>query len=62
MRGRISDPDKIALLFESDQRCVTLFQSILDLIYERGVGLPFPAVLGVMRLVEEQLIKDHTDD
>lgn len=52
----------VVSLFEGDQRCERLCDALLKLIYERGKGLPFPSVLGVLRIVERQLITDHLDD
>ncbi len=45
-------------LFEGDMRAEALEQAILATVYERGEGLPFPLVLGVLRLVERRLIDD----
>ena len=45
-------------LFEGDMRAEALEQAILATVYERGEGLPFPLVLGVLRLVERRLIED----
>ena len=45
-------------LFEGDMRAEALEQAILATVYERGDGLPFPLVLGVLRLVERRLIED----
>lgn len=53
---------RVIPLFEGDQRCQRLLETVLEVIYERGKGLPLPAVLGVVRLVEYQLIVDHDDD
>lgn len=52
----------VVSLFEGDQRCERLCDALLELIYERGKGLPFPSVLGVLRIVEQQLITDHLED
>jgi hypothetical protein len=46
-------------LFKGDPRCQTLCDALLDLIYERGRGLPLPLILGVLRLVEHSLIDEH---
>jgi len=45
-------------LFEGDMRAEALERAILDVVYERGEGLPFPMILGVLRLVERRLIED----
>lgn len=42
-----------------DPRCETLTQAILDLLHERAAGLPVPLVLGVLRIVEHQIIAEN---
>ncbi len=44
----------------ADQRCVTLLNALKAVIVERGVGLPFPAVLGTIRLLELAVIASQT--
>lgn len=39
-----------------DKRCQTLYQCLVDIIVERGAGLPLPAILGTLTLVERMLI------
>lgn len=48
----------VVRLYEGDARAEALEQAILATVYERGEGLPFPLVLGVLRLVERRLIDD----
>jgi len=48
----------IPLFGGGDKRAEALETAILDLIYERAADLPFPLVLGVLRLVERQLIAE----
>ncbi len=45
-------------LHEGDKRAEALEAAVLAVIYERGHGLPFPLVLGVLRLVEHRLIEE----
>jgi len=39
-------------LFQGDQRLGNLTKAIQDIIYERGQGIPIPAILGVLELVK----------
>lgn len=48
----------IVKLHENNKHLETLEQAIIDLLYERGEGLPFPTILGILRLVEYRLVKD----
>jgi hypothetical protein len=45
-------------LFGGDKRAEALEAAILKTIYERGDGLPFPLVLGVLKLIEHRLISE----
>lgn len=45
----------IEKLFPGDERLATLLDAILDIIWERGQGLPFAAVLGVLELVKDNI-------
>lgn len=45
-------------LYTGDKRLESLHSAIIALVYERGDGLPLPAVLGVLRLVEIDLLED----
>lgn len=45
-------------LFGGDKRAEALEAAILAVIYERGDGLPFPLVLGVLKLIEHRLIAE----
>ena len=48
----------IPLFGGGDKRAEALEVAILDLIYERAADLPFPLVLGVLKLVEHRLIAE----
>ena len=50
--------DVVIQLFGGDPRCEALERAILAVIHERGDGLPFPLVLGVLRLVEHRLMSE----
>lgn len=55
-------PETVIPLFGGDDpRLGELMVAVLELIRERGKGLPFASVLGVVRLVEDQLIRDQRD-
>jgi len=57
--GRPETPDPgVVRLREGDPRAEALEAAILATIYERGEGLPFPLVLGVLKLVEHRLIAE----
>ncbi len=43
-------------LFEGDKRLETLLDALLEVVYERGNGLPTPSVLGVVKLLEHEII------
>jgi len=45
-------------LFGGDKRAEALEAAILKTTYERGDGLPFPLVLGVLKLIEHRLISE----
>lgn len=49
---------KVEHLYNGDMRCQTLEDAIIDLIYERAVEMPYPTVIGILRLVEKRLIED----
>lgn len=50
--------NKIESLFAGDQRCQTLLDALAKVLYERGEGLPLPATLGVLRLLEYEVIQN----
>ena len=54
----MSKDRKIAHLFEGDQRCQTLLDALADVLYDRGKGLPLPSTLGVLRLLEHEVIQN----
>ena len=49
-------------LYEGDPRCKALHDAIMALIYERTLGWPTPLVLGVIRIVEWNLLKDQFEE
>ena len=51
--------DNVINLSDGDLRCSTLADAILELIYERTDGMPFPSVLGVLRIVEHKLFEEQ---
>lgn len=56
------DDERIVSLFNGeDPRYGELLGAIMDTIAERQKGLLFAGVLGVLRLVEDQLIKNQRE-
>jgi hypothetical protein len=51
--------EPVSLFRGGDERCQTLCDALLELIYERAASLPVPLILGVLRIVEHQIIEDH---
>ena len=52
----------VAAFGGADIRCETLLQTLRDVVYERGLGIPVPSVLGVLRLLEHIIIDEQNDD
>lgn len=46
-------------LFYGDQRLETLYQALKTIIYERGEGLPVPAIVGCIELVKLDVIGEQ---
>lgn len=42
-------------LFDGDMRCETLLQAVKALIYERGVGIPVPTIIGILEILKLDL-------
>ena len=59
--GPMTEEDEtfVVRLHDGDERCETLCQAILALIHERGDGLPFPLIIGTLRIVEQRLFTDQ---
>jgi hypothetical protein len=47
-------------LFEGDMRLENLLQALKTRIYEQGDGIPVPSILGVLRILEHEIIKEQT--
>ncbi len=45
-------------MFVGDERFSSLTVAILDTVYERGTGLPLPAVIGCLEIVKAQILKN----
>ena len=45
----------------ADPRCEALLCAIMSTIYERGKGMPFPSILGTLRLVEISLLSEQNE-
>jgi len=48
-------------LFEGDKRLETLYEAIEAVVYERGKGLPIPAILGTLELVKQGIFEGLND-
>lgn len=49
----------VTKLHEGDPRAGELAGAILDVVYERGIGVGFSAVLGALEIVKAHLIKEQ---
>jgi hypothetical protein len=54
-----NDENVIAAFGGADLRCETLLQALRDVVYERGEGVPFPSVVGVIRLLEYMIMEEQ---
>lgn len=45
-------------MFNGDPRYQTLYDALAEVLYERGRGLPLPATIGVLRLLEHEIIQN----
>ena len=43
----------------ADMRCEALREAIKAVLYERALGLPVPLILGVLRIVEHELLTEQ---
>jgi hypothetical protein len=50
-----------ALRGGADPRCETLLKAIRAVLNERGCGLPMPLVIGVLRILEHELLAEQRD-
>lgn len=50
--------NNIEPLYYGNKKCDALIDAILEVIYERGSGMEFPMVLGILDLAKQQLIED----
>lgn len=51
----------IELFGGGDQRCVTLLDALVEVISERGEGIPFQAILGTIKLLEMTIIREQCE-
>lgn len=49
----------VTLFGGADPRCEALLQAIKALVYERGAGLPVPSILGVLRILEHEILREQ---
>ena len=45
----------------ADPRCETLLHALKAMVYERGSGIPVPSIIGVIRLLEFEIMKEQSD-
>jgi hypothetical protein len=50
---------KVINLFDGDQRYEVLLQSLESTLYERGEGLPIPAIIGVLEILKKKLLEEN---
>jgi hypothetical protein len=43
-------------LFNGEKRYETILDAILEIVYERGEGLPIPTIIGILELCKCQII------
>ena len=48
----------VVSLHTGDQRLQTLLDALAEVLYERGQGLPLPSILGIIRLLEHEVIEN----
>ncbi len=44
---------EVVKLFPGDKAAETLTMAILELLYDRGDGMPIPTILGVLEIVKD---------
>lgn len=49
----------VPLFGGADPRCEALLQALKTLVYERGSGLPVPSILGVLRILEHEILEEQ---
>lgn len=49
---------KVVKLFDGDARYQRFYENLREYIYEYGSGLPVPGVLGVMKMIEADILDD----
>ncbi len=54
----MSDRLNVYNIVPGDLRLSTFAGAILDLVYDRGEGLPLPSVIGVLRIISASLEVD----
>lgn len=45
-------------LFEGDQRCEALYDSLVKELYSRGKDIPVPSILGLLEMLKIQVVED----
>ena len=52
----------IIKLHEGDQHSQTLTDAVLEVLYERGEGVPIPSILGVLELVKLHIVNETLEE
>jgi len=49
----------ITKLHQGEERCETLLQALKEVVYERGVGLPMPLIIGTIELLKLDIYEEQ---
>lgn len=52
---------KVLQLHDGDLRCQALIDALEEVVLDRGRGMPIPSILGVLRLLEHQIISSEAN-
>lgn len=55
----MADEQLVPLFGGADPRCEALLQALKALVYARGAGLPVPSIIGVLRILEHELLDEQ---
>lgn len=50
----------IIKLSEGDLRCESLLEALKAVVYERGVDMPIPSIIGILELLKFEIIKEQS--
>lgn len=49
-------------LYEGDQRLQSLTDAIVDVLHERGEGLPIPSIIGSLEIAKQYIMTEALED